>query len=79
MDPSPTDSLKTNFDGAIFQESNEAGTRVVIRNFMGEVMVALSEKITKPSFVSILESIVARRAVSLFVSGFRSLLFGRRL
>lgn len=49
MDPSPSDSLKTNFDGAIFQESNEAGTGVVIRNFMGEVMAALSEKIAKPS------------------------------
>lgn len=63
MDPSPSDSLKTNFDGAIFQESNEAGTGVVIRNFTGEVMAALSEKIAKPSSVSILESIVARRAV----------------
>uniref|UniRef100_A0A7N2LZ18 Reverse transcriptase zinc-binding domain-containing protein n=1 Tax=Quercus lobata TaxID=97700 RepID=A0A7N2LZ18_QUELO len=61
--PPPSDSLKTNFDGAIFQEPDEAGTGVVIRNFTGEVMVALSEKITKPSSVSILESIVPRRAV----------------
>lgn len=51
------------FRGAIFQESNEAGTGVVIRNFTCEVMAALSEKIAKPSSVSILESIVARRAV----------------
>ena len=57
MDPSPSDSLKTYFDGAIFQESNEAGTGVVIRNFTGEVMAALSEKIAKPSSVSILESL----------------------
>ena len=42
-------SYKTNFDGAIFEEFNEAGIGVVIPNAKGEIMVALLEKICKRS------------------------------
>ena len=34
-----------NFDGTMFGESDEVGIGVVIWNFEGEVMAALSEKI----------------------------------
>ena len=42
-------SYKTNFDGVIFEEFNEAGIGVVILNAKGEIMVALLEKICKRS------------------------------
>ena len=55
-------SLKTNFDGAMFGESDEAGLRVVICNSEGEIMATLSGKKKKP-FVETLELLAARRAV----------------
>ena len=56
---------KTNFDGAVFVESREAGIGVMIRNSNGEVVVALSEKIPYPDSVEVLEALAARR-VALF-------------
>ena len=53
---------KTNFDGAVFAKSREAGIGVVIRNSNGEVVVALSEKIPNPNSVEVLEALAARRA-----------------
>ena len=53
---------KTNFDGAMFQDTGEAGLGVAIRNHDGEVMAALSEKIPQPSSVTLLEILAARRA-----------------
>ena len=50
----------------MFEESNEANIGVVIQNLDGEVMGALLEKISMPSSVETLESLVARRVV-LFV------------
>ena len=38
---------KTNFDGAMFSESDQVGIGVVVRNQAGQVMVAVSEKIKK--------------------------------
>lgn len=55
--------MKVNFDGAMFNERDEAGIGVIIRNSRGEVMVTLSEKIQKPSSVEILEQLAAKRAV----------------
>lgn len=49
------DSMKVNFDGVLFGESDEARLRVVICNSEGEVMAALSKKIKKPLFVEIVE------------------------
>ena len=59
---------KTNFDGAMFSESDQARIGVVIRNHEGQVMAALSKKIKKPASAEILEALAARRAVSLFWS-----------
>lgn len=42
------DFLKTNFDGAMLGEVDEAGIGMVICNSLGEVMTALLEKIHKP-------------------------------
>ena len=50
----------------MFEESNEANIGVVIQNLDGEVMGALLEKISMPSSMETLESLVARRVV-LFV------------
>ena len=54
---------KTNFDGAVFRESGEAGIGVVVRDAKGEVIAALAEKITFPRTVEMLEALAARKAV----------------
>ena len=63
--PLTSEFLKTNFDGAMFGESKKAGIGVVIRNFEGEVMAVLSEKIKKSPIVEIMELLVAKRAVNI--------------
>ena len=55
--------MKTNFDGAVFEDLDAAGIGVVVRNSCGEVMAALSEIIPKPASVAALETLAARRAV----------------
>ena len=40
--PSVSATYKTNYDGAVFTDSGEAGIGVVVRNARGEVMAALS-------------------------------------
>ena len=68
--------VKTNFDGAIFEDLLEAGIRVIIRNSKGEVLAALSKRIPTPSSVVILESFAARRAVQFIHEiGLRSSIF----
>ena len=62
--PPSAGSVKTNYDGAMFAESNMAGIGVVVRNSEGRVLAALSEQIVKPPTVEILELLAARRAVS---------------
>ena len=56
-------TLKTNFDGAVFEDLGAAGIGVVVRCSSGEVLVALSEIIPMPSSIVALETIAARRAV----------------
>ena len=60
----------------MFNESEDAGIGVVIRNCKGELMAALSEKIQKPQSVVALEMLAARRA-ALFACecGFQQLSF----
>ena len=61
--PPNANSVKINFDGALFGESDYAGLGVVIRNSNGKVLAALSEKIMKPHFAELVEILAARRAV----------------
>ncbi|KAL0002459.1 hypothetical protein SO802_016240 [Lithocarpus litseifolius] len=74
--PPPPECFKANFDGAMFNESDEVGLGVVIRNSRGQVMVALSEKIKKPPLVVALELLAARRAAVLVSeTGFQNSVF----
>ena len=52
--PSPG-MYKTNFDGAIFEDSGEIGIGVVIQNSRGEVMTSLAKKILNPTSVEMVE------------------------
>ena len=65
MESSTTEFIQKNFDGAMFNESSEAGIGVVIRNYKGEIMAALLEKIQKPQSVVAVEMLAAKR-VALF-------------
>ena len=59
----PRDGMyKTNYDGTIFAESEEAGIGVIIRDIKGLVIAALAEKIPYPGSVEVLEALAARRA-----------------
>ena len=64
--PPDASLLKTNFDGAVFEDLGVVGTGAVVRDSSGEVLAALSESIPLPSSIVALETIAARRAV-LFV------------
>nr|XP_023909157.1 uncharacterized protein LOC112020832 [Quercus suber] len=65
--PPPGESYKTNYDGAVFEDTEEAGIGVVVRNAKGEVLAALSEKIPYPGSVDLVEALAARRAVLFIV------------
>ena len=52
---------KTNYDDAIFVESEEAGIRVIIRDVKGLVIAALAEKIPYMGSMEVLEALAARR------------------
>lgn len=54
---------KTNFDGAMFTKSDEAGLGVVLRDSNGLVVAAMAEKTKQPYSVECLEMLAARRAV----------------
>ena len=55
--------FKKKFDGAMFEVNGNAGIGIIFQNSRGEVMVALTEKIPKPSSVEVLEMLAMRRAV----------------
>ena len=74
--PPGSSMMKTNFDGALFGESDQAGLGVVIRNSEGQVMAALSEKIQKPHSVQSVELLAARRAITFCIeTGFQNSIF----
>lgn len=64
--PPDLNGFKTNFDGAMFKDSGEAGLGVVIQNHEGEIIAALSERIPQPPSVNCLELLTGRWA-SIFV------------
>nr|POE91760.1 hypothetical protein CFP56_48499 [Quercus suber] len=61
--PPPHARFKANFDSVIFQSSNEAGIKVVIRNHRGEIIGSLSLRIPLPPIVAEFEALACRRAV----------------
>ena len=62
--PPPHARFKANFDGAIFQSSNEAGIGVVIRDHRGEIIGSLSLRIPPPPLtIAEVEALACRRAV----------------
>ena len=60
--PQDDNCVKVNFDGAMFDNIDEAGIGVVIRNAHGKAVASLAEKIQKPTSVIALELVAARRA-----------------
>ena len=62
--PPKPGEFKTNFDGAMFNESDEAGIGIVVENSFGQVMAAMAQKVQKPRSVEVLELVAARRAVN---------------
>ncbi|XP_075656584.1 uncharacterized protein LOC142626766 [Castanea sativa] len=61
--PPPAPLLKVNFDGALFMESFKAGIGVVIRDSAGNVIGAMSERISLPKTVEDVEALACRRAM----------------
>ncbi|XP_030949950.1 uncharacterized protein LOC115973850 [Quercus lobata] len=61
------EGYKTNYDGAVFEDSGEAGIGVVVRNATSEVLAALSEKIPYPGLMELGEILAARRVVRFIV------------
>ncbi|KAK7851469.1 hypothetical protein CFP56_041893 [Quercus suber] len=51
--------LKTNFDGAVFEDLGVAGISVMVQNSFGKVLAALSKIIPLPSSIVALETIAA--------------------
>nr|XP_023915953.1 uncharacterized protein LOC112027523 [Quercus suber] len=61
--PPPPDTVKVNFDDAIFSTHSLAGLSMIIRDLAGLVLAALSQKIPLPTLVETVEVIAARRAL----------------
>ena len=61
--PPTAGSVKMNYDGAMFRESDNAGIGVVIRDSEGQVLATLSKQLVKPPSMEILELLAARQAV----------------
>ena len=55
---------KANFDGALFRDSSSVGIGVVVRDFEGNVIGALFERIGLPASVVEVEALACRRVVS---------------
>jgi ribonuclease HI len=56
----------------MFEETNEAGIGVIIRNHKGEVMVSMCHKIHYPHSVEAMEAYAARSAAQLAIDlGFK--------
>ena len=55
--------MKTNFDGAVFEDLNAAGIGVVVRDSHGEVLAAVAEIIPLPSSIHVFETLAAWRVI----------------
>ena len=47
---------KINFDGALFDDQASAGLGVVIRDWEGQIIAALSQKVRYPNLVDLVEA-----------------------
>lgn len=65
--PLDRDSLKINYEGAVFIDTLEARISVVIRSSSGTVLVALLEKIPMPPSMEVVEILATRRAAQFTV------------
>ena len=65
--PPACGDIKTNYDGATFNETGEARIRVVVRLDSSEVLAALLEKIPLLSSIEVLEALAARRVAQFVV------------
>ena len=61
----PLDSgvYKVNFDGALFLDQRCAGLGVVVRDSVGLVMAALSQRVRLPGSADVVEALAACRAI----------------
>lgn len=59
---------KTNFDGVMISEGDEARIGIVVRHSSGKVLAAMAEKIQKPHSVECLE-VIATRCAMIFCEG----------
>ena len=55
--PPDQGGVKTNFDGAIFEDINAASLGVVIQNDRGKILAAMAEKVPIPDSVLTLETL----------------------
>ena len=58
--PPAENSIKANFDGAVFGEEQEVDIGAVIRDNEGQVLAALLERVRLPATVEVLEMLAAR-------------------
>ena len=65
--PPACGDIKTDYDGATFDDTGEAGIGVVVRLDSGEVFVALLEKIPLSSSIELLEALATHRATQFVV------------
>ena len=63
MPPKPSE-FRTNFNGAMFNENDDARTGIAVRDSLGQVIAAMVEKIQNSHFVKVLEMMATRRAIS---------------
>ena len=54
---------KVNFDGALFLEQRCTGLGLVVRDSVGLVMAALSQRVRLPGSADVVEALAARRAI----------------
>ena len=63
--PPPKGVYKENFDAALFEHCNCAGLGVVVRDYNGKVIAALSQRIALPHSVEQAKAPAASRAITL--------------
>ena len=63
--PLPEVSFKANIDAALFNGTNNVGIWVVVRDHLGYVIAALSQRVNSIHSVETAEELAARRAVLL--------------